>query len=490
MTPIKLNAAPQHLIRRRLFQAAASQLRVRHVAVCLAWAAILCPASQVSAAPIPWRAEQFEFSTVQSTLSDAIHEFSQQTHVPISVSIDVTGNIAGRFNITPQRFLDLLVSVYGLDWYYDGAMLRISPLADRRMLPIRLNYVTPDTLLAMLKESGATDSRFPLQVDETADVVIVSGPPDYVGRVAKMAAQLERAAREHVRTSVRVVKLDSAGAADRPRTVAGVNHVQPGVATLLRQRFAASRAQPQERGIVPLEYEAALPIIEADAGTNSVLVRDLPEKLDADAAMVEAYDVKPEQVQIVAYLAEVDPDALAALPLQWRPDANGVQVAYTDDDGSALAAQLEGFAKAGRARVEFKRGTLTIAGMPAVMDRYEDKLVQAQDAGDGSLLDVSTGVSLSVTPTLAGTPGDPRIALDAQISPGDDADGERMPLQHAHTDVASGQCVALAFSAPVAPAQARQDRPASATAAMATTAVAVKPRTRILLLIPAEKTAV
>jgi hypothetical protein len=58
------------------------------------------------------------------------------------------------------------------------------------------------------------------------------------------------------------------------------------VAAQLQQRFAANRETPFADGVVPREYEAPLPIIEADLDRNAIVIRDRPERLDADEQMV------------------------------------------------------------------------------------------------------------------------------------------------------------------------------------------------------------
>jgi type II secretory pathway component GspD/PulD (secretin) len=451
---------------RAVRSAAAGRLALAaRVAACLA---ALSAAHAHAEAP-PWQTGRFEYSAASANIRDAFAELSQQGRVPIVVDPDVDARLAGRFNMTPQHFLDVATSDNGLDWYFDGTVVRVSRASARRTLAIRLDYAEPEALFTGLRETRIADPRFAPQLDEGARVVTVSGPPAFVTRVEQAARALERGARERVRTGVRVVKLSAARAADRNERQGERVIVLPGVATLMQQRARTARAQPLTPGIKPIEFETPLPIFEADATNNAVLVRDRPERLAADAAMIEAYDRRPTLVRLVAYVAEIDADALAALPLPWRAadvtQPAAARVAYTDDEGAQMVAQLHTFEQEGRARIELARDTTTVDGTPVTVDRYENRLVEAADRGVGemtgergeTLLGVSTGIALNVTPLVepaAGpsTPGDSaHVALKVRLTT-NDAQGAGTASE-ASADVTPRRCAVIALpAAPSVPA--------------------------------------
>jgi len=126
----------------------------------LAFFVMAAAASRASAEPPPWQTERFEYSTAGAQVRDALAELSRQTHVPIVTDPDVAGQFAGRFNLAPQRFLEMLTTGNDLDWYFDGAVLHVSRGAARRTLAIRLDYASPDALLDMLREIRLTDVRY------------------------------------------------------------------------------------------------------------------------------------------------------------------------------------------------------------------------------------------------------------------------------------------------------------------------------------------
>lgn len=467
----------------------------RLISTCFALLGIVASAvpSTARCAPIPWQTERFDYTAAGAPLKDALSELAAQTHVRIEVAPDVRGSVSGRFSLAPQAFLSTMASTYAVSWYYDGTILHVAPQADRRTLAMRLNYASTDALLAQLSRTGGSDPRFAPQVDEATHTMVVAGPPAYVARVEATARELERGARESVPTAVKIVPLSAARAGDRHETIGGVPSVVPGVATRLRERFASNRERPFADGIVPREYAAPLPIVEADIDHNAIVLRDRPERLDGDAEMARAYDTRPPLVRIVAYVADVDPDALAALPLPWRavdgaaPDAYAVngtppaaRYAFSDDDGAAVAARLKEFAAQGRARMALERDAWTVDGTAVDLDTGAAERVAAADDGvggagsDASLLDVPEGVKLAITPIVEGSMDWPHVALTAQFA---STRGEPATVR---VDVPSQRAVLIA-AAPAAGVAPRGEGGGGGDAASGGHA---PERTRIVLLVP------
>ncbi|MGG1948368.1 secretin N-terminal domain-containing protein [Trinickia sp. NRRL B-1857] len=463
-----------------------------------ACAALLCIGvgsmpREARGASIPWQTERFDYSAQAVPLTDALAALSSQTHVEIDVAPGVLGSVTGRFNLPPQQFLSTMSSTYGVSWYYDGMAVHVAPDADRRTSAMRLNYTTPDAVLAQLSSTGGSDARFAPQVDEATRTVVVAGPPAYVARVESTARALEREARERVRTAVRVVTLQSAQAADRQETIGGAPSVRPGVATRLRERFALNRQRPFADGRVPLEFEAPLPLIEADVDHNAIVIRDRPERLEADAQMARAYDVRPALVRISGYVFDVDPEALAALPFDWRPVAGSAPDAYavpgtppaaryafSDEDAAAVAAQLNEFVSEGRATKVMQRDVMTADGTAVRLDERAARLVAAADDGvgmagsDASLLDVPEGLSLDVTPVVEGAMDFPHVALTAQFAlPG----GAPSTVQ---VDVPSRRAVLIA----AAPSGGIAPRIEGSDGGAASHDGERPPRTRVVVLVP------
>lgn len=249
----------------------------------------------------------------------------------------------------PQRFVDTLAAAYGLVWYYDGAVLHVEPAAEQTTLIVRLNYASPAALHALLAQTGIADPRFVARDDVPArGLITFRGPRAYIAMVGRAAQRLEQDARERVPTAVRVVPLHYGAAADRAALANGRLHVASGIASR-----AARALDPHGDARAEItEYEAPLPVIGADARTNAVLVRDRPERLDADARAIAALDAPQALVTIGILIADADARTLRALGLD------------VDEDVTANVTA------AGTARVERGAAHALLAALRAAPDAH------------------------------------------------------------------------------------------------------------------------
>jgi len=362
--------------------------------------------------------------------------------------------VSGRFAMPPQRFLDVMSRSYGFVWYYDGAVLHVSPANEQAHVTIRPHFLAANALRASLEQAGLADTHFPLAVDAAAQTVNVRGPATYVERIRAAAERFERDAQKRVRLSVRVFRLNAANAADETRVVDGRTLVVPGVATLLRRRFehpavASGTAVSDAPRIV--EFDAALPAIEADATTNSILIRDRAERIDADGALVASLDVRAQLVSVQTWVVDVDGDALDALQPALPPamaDGAGAAQATADarehrdagiapDGGRALLAQLKALARSGRAEIQVSQTALTHDRSPAVIDRHEARLARRDE--DDRPDDGARDLWLSIAPTVEGAASMPRIGLRVELGRPRDARGYRAVDE----SLAPGECLVI-----------------------------------------------
>lgn len=367
-----------------------------------------------------WILSHFPYSTDGATVDEALAELSAMSHVTVATDAPLGARIEGRFDLPPQRFLEMLARNYDLDWYYDGSVLHVGPTSARRTLTLRLNYAKPAALRALLVRSGAADVRFPLAVRPGEDAVTVTGPPAYVELVASAAARIDRSARADVPTAVRVVALRHGVAADRVALANDRHNVADGVATRARRQLA-----PPDAAIAGvIEYETPLPVIVADARTNSVLIRDRAERLDADARVIAALDVSADAVAVDTLIADVDAAAVPSLPFgvpQADPDAAaGSAHVRVDDAGAALRRRVEQLCVQRRARVVLDRPLLTSDGVAAALEERAGRSLQrtghaAQDELDTPLAGgAAPGFALRVLPSIADGGAARTVALAAE----------------------------------------------------------------------------
>ncbi|WP_244166629.1 secretin N-terminal domain-containing protein [Burkholderia anthina] len=392
-------------------------------------------------------------------LAEVLNAFAAGQHVALRIDGQVEGVVSGRFAMPPQRFLDVMSRSYGFVWYYDGAVLHVSPANEQAHVAIRPHFLSAKALRASLEQAGLADTHFPLAVDAGAQTVNVRGPATYVERIRAAAERFERDARKRVRLSVRVFRLSAANAADETRVVDGRTLVVPGVATLLRRRFerpavASGPAVSDAPRIV--EFDAALPAIEADATTNSILIRDRAERIDADGALVASLDVRAQLVSVQTWVVDVDGDALDALRPALPPavaGGAGAQEATADarehrdagiapDGGRALLAQLKALARSGRAEIEVSQTALTHDRSPAVIDRHEARLARRDE--DDLPDDGARDLWLSIAPTVEGAASMPRIGLRVELG----RRGDARRYRAVDESLAPGECLVIEGPAP------------------------------------------
>ncbi|GLU32117.1 hypothetical protein Busp01_19590 [Trinickia caryophylli] len=293
----------------------------------------------------PWPSGSYRYSTSGATLAEALRALSTATHVPIAFAPDLPGRVEGRFDMSPQRFVEALARAYGLVWYYDGAVLHVDAAGAQTTLIVRLNYARRADLHALLARTGIDDVRFTARDDAPSrGLVTFRGPPAWIALVARAAQQLDAEARARVTTAVRIVPLHYGSAADRTAFANDRTNIVRGVASR-----AARLLDPHDslRADI-IEYEAPLPVLSADARTNSVLVRDRPERLDADVRAIAALDRPQQSVGIALFVTDTDVGTLRALGLGTQGtvivrgrEASGVAAALRGSHGVRVLADSE-----------------------------------------------------------------------------------------------------------------------------------------------------
>jgi len=368
--------------------------------------------------------QPFVYSTDGSSLADVLDALGRQTGVPVRVDRTVHGKVVGRFDLQPAQLLDVLSASFGFLWYYDGAVIHVSPASARNTITMRLNYAAARDVANSLDREGLADAHLPLIADNAHGTLTVSGPPDYNARIVNAARQLEDSARAQVPTSVRIVKLTDENAADR--TLSGAAAVAPGLATRLTWRVhgvppvaggGADDASP------PIEFDAALPIFTADAATNSVLIRDRASRLDDDQALVKRFDTKPQVVSMKAYIYGLDARAFGSLALDGAQRQAGALVVH--DGAAALLAQVDALTRSGDAHVCVQRDLVAVDHAPVMLscseptqDGSADEGGESKDSQESQEKPALANAASAVTPSLAAsaTPSGAAAARDEQTS--------------------------------------------------------------------------
>lgn len=194
------------------------------------------------AAQVPWHSRTFKYVADHKDLKEVLRDLSASQSLTTWISPEVTGTLSGKFDASPQKFLDDLAATYGFVWYYDGAVLRIWGANESKSATLSLGTASTKSLRDALARMRLDDPRFPVRYDEAAHVAVVSGPPGYVDTISAIAKQVEQGARQRDATEVQVFQLHYAQAADHTTRIGGQDVQIPGMASLLRSIYGARGA--------------------------------------------------------------------------------------------------------------------------------------------------------------------------------------------------------------------------------------------------------
>ena len=226
-------------IRQRKPRPVRQVMRLGALAGALLAAACFAP-RQAYARPIPWKGGHFQYVADHKDLKEVLRDLGASENVMTWISPQVDGTVTGRFDETPQRFLDRMADSFGFIWYYDGSVLRVSGPNEARSATIGLVHASAGDLRRALTRLGVTDPRFPVLYDDDTGTAIVSGPPRMVELATDVAHLVDRDFVRGDEPEIRSFPLHYAWATDRSLTVNGQAVNLPGVASVLRSMYPDS----------------------------------------------------------------------------------------------------------------------------------------------------------------------------------------------------------------------------------------------------------
>jgi type III secretion protein C len=146
---------------------------------------------EVIAAEPAWPATPYDYVVIDQDLRTVLEQFGLNTGLRIALSDNVKGRVRSRIQPAPPRqFFDHLTEMFGLDWYYDGAVIAVSAKSEAQTQLVKLENANFTQLKAALDASGFLDQRYQLRPGPEQSVAIASGPPQYLAAVKKVATAL------------------------------------------------------------------------------------------------------------------------------------------------------------------------------------------------------------------------------------------------------------------------------------------------------------
>jgi type III secretion protein C len=431
-----------------------------------------------------WAEKRFVYRADNKRLGDVLQDFAASQSLPAVVAEDLEGVVNGNFDVKIDVFLDSMARTYNFLWYHDGSALYFYPGRAMQSRMFRLKGFRRQQVQNLLQSLEIGDKRYPIRYDEAQNTLYVSGPPRHVELVTSAIETLDAGMAEAALRSVQVFPLRFASAGDRQ--VGGVTVV--GVASTLRKLFAtpgtnsaqdilalmpdssaevAEMAERTKRGIQPLpklvgQKPAAPkptgsslglkpggkgkgeddlpPQIEADEGTNSVVIQGRSDRMAEYGALIARLDQKPMLVELVATIIEVSSDSVDQLGINWsmkntagnslqlsgpqgaagRVDGLGLFTLGTvvANAGRELLARVDALQGEGKARIVSRPSVLGVANRTAVMREKRVATVRVSGSRDANLYQVEAGTLLEMTPQVTHADGNNRIKLSIYIEDG------------------------------------------------------------------------
>ena len=438
-------------------------------------AALAAAALHATAAAPPWPAAPYTYQADNQPLPAAIAEFARHFGLRAQVTADVEGMVNGRIGApTPTDFLNRLSNMFGLTWFQHGGTLYVTRSTNQVTRSLALPATEPGTMRKALEDLGLFEPRFGWAELPDRGAALVSGPPEYVELVAKVLAALPAVPTDQ---HVSVFKLKNAPVDDRTIILRDKRITTPGVATILRnlitgnvsqigtQTMLIELAAPLRAAAQEIRTAAATaadasatgaprrgsssgtegrrqPVIQSDPRQNSIIIRDLPERLPVYEKLIEVLDQPTALIEIEALIVDVNNTKVDELGLDWvaqnrNREAIGFGTPAVENDRSTLQvtrnvnpqtlvidatnfviSKIRLLESKGDARLLSRPSILTVDNMGALIDLSQTFYVRVVGERVAELVPVTANMTLRVTPRYVEKGGKRLVQLTVDIEDG------------------------------------------------------------------------
>jgi type III secretion protein C len=425
-------------------------LRLTAAALCVAAAA-----GAVWAAPLAWDTNAPMAPIVARDMP--LQEFMQALVGAQSISVVVSPaamqrTVNGRFSGSQARAFDSVVRSSSLLPYFDGSTLYLFTSAEAARKTLTVSPVSAARTITTLNQLRLHDGRYNTFAAVPASGLLqVTGAKPFVDQVQEVVRSVQLSGPASPE-QIAVYPLQHAWAWDVTVVSAGKPVVVPGIATLLRNLLGAAGAVqsvktvrtsvPKLRGqgfAAGIESDALSaaeansagasgPTVSAEIRSNSVVVRDTPDRLPQYAELVKALDVEPVMVEVEATIVDINSDKLQELGINWRVRDSNSEVRLgrgnstdlalrgpsIDDitptgrgltwstiiDRAGLIARISALAATGNARVISRAQVATMANLESAIQSSQTAYVRVGGFQEVDLFPVTATTNLRVTPRV------------------------------------------------------------------------------------------
>lgn len=391
-----------------------------------------------------------------------------------------TDKVAGKFTTAnPTEFLNQLSASYGLQWFYFGGKLYFSRSFESATRSISPQGISLQEFRKALTDLGVVEPKFGWGELPERGVAMVSGPPAYVDLVVWAVATLPLPKPSQ---QIRVFKLKHAQVNDRVISYRDQQITTAGVATILRNlvsgqggaggtnltnlpllsavvapirdanptvsddgRGQEGNAGPQQSGARQQAQKSQIlrPVIQADSRLNALIIKDTPDHMQAYEELIKLLDVPTKLIEIEAVIVDVNSSNVSDLGIDWgaragslsggfgRPDTPPDNVTGTiifgrdvnpttviPNAGNFLMARVRALEGRGSARVVSRPSVLTVDNLGALIDLSETLYVQSVGERVATVVPISVGTTLKVTPHIIDSANGQSVHLVVDIEDG------------------------------------------------------------------------
>ena len=445
----------------------------------LAVVAVVLAMSSTAAEAIKWRTPTYTLIARQMAVREAFDTFAVAQGLSVVMSDAVKGTFSGDFRQVPAKeFLDRVCTMHNLTWYYDGSAIYIYAAGEILTTLTDLAYMKATDVMALLKELGVEDARFPIKTASDGEIIMVSGPPRYVELVLQTIARADRL--KQMRTFNEIdtrifplkntwadsVSLQTSGPESNARII--------GVAQLLQEimlvnsavkskDISSNKTDTADAKVLDSMESAFHPVIRPENRLNAVIVRDSVTRMPMYERLIKELDKPQKLIEIQITTVEMTRDdaldwqlSVAVEGGKGKWDGGVGQNAQnlfdpTSLSGKGLAgamtylgdhvnvsASLSAMREKGKARNISRTALLTLNNMGAEMTDTQSYHARCVGTEVATLEEVTAGTKLGIKPRLVpsestNTPNQVWLTMELQDGGFEAIAVDSMPMKRSST---------------------------------------------------------
>lgn len=149
---------------------------------------------------LPDPAAPYPFVSRGLDIQDALKIFAKNLRIGAEINETITGPVPDRIDDRLNRigYVDALALEFDFVWYFDGRVLRISPVGSIETEILPLQNHSGAEVLEILKQLDIYQQNFTHRSDLRNRTFLVSGPADYVALVKKAVEAIEAAEKTNI----------------------------------------------------------------------------------------------------------------------------------------------------------------------------------------------------------------------------------------------------------------------------------------------------